>query len=125
MERDQLTRKIIGCAIEVHRSLGPGLLESVYEECMAREMTQAGISYKRQFPLPVIYKGSKLDCDYRVDFLVADSIIVELKSVEALEGIHKAQTLTYMKLAGIKTGILINFNVEILKQGIRRLTLKI
>jgi len=120
MEKDPFTGKIIGCAIDVHNALGPGLLESTYQQCFARELDLNDISFKLEHPLPVQYKGIKLDCGYRVDILVEDSLIVELKAVEGIKGIHKAQLLTYMRLSGIKTGLLINFNVERLKEGIYR-----
>ncbi len=120
MQFDTLSRQVIGCAIEVHRHLGPGLLESSYEQCLAHELHLQGISFVAQKPLPVIYKGLTLDCGYRVDLLVEGRLIVELKSVKALAAIHEAQLLTYMKLADIKTGLLINFNEVLLKNGIRR-----
>lgn len=123
MERDPLTAKVIGCAIEVHRVLGPGLLESTYEQCLAHELSLAAIQFRLQVPLPVVYKGIHLDCGYRVDVLVEDQLILELKAVEEIMGIHEAQLLTYMKLAGIRTGLLINFNVPVLKDGITRLKL--
>ena len=118
-----MSNRVIGCAIEVHRVLGPGLLESSYEQCLAYELVQAKIDFKLQHALPVQYKGIRLDCGYRVDVLVQDKLILELKSVEAILGLHQAQLLTYMKLAGIKTGLLINFNVSRLKAGIRRFVL--
>ena len=123
MEFDQLSNRVIGCALEVHRTLGPGLLESTYEQCLAHELSQSGIAFKLQWPLPVEYKGIKLDCGYRVDLFVDDELIVELKSVDKITGIHKAQLLTYMKLSKVKVGLLINFNVEILKNGINRFVL--
>ena len=123
MERDPLTAKVIGCAIEVHRTLGPGLLESTYEQCLAREFILQGIGFELQVPLPVCYKGVRLDCGYRVDVLVEEQLIVELKAVEEIKGIHQAQLLTYMKLAGMGTGLLINFHVEVLKDSIRRFKL--
>ncbi len=123
MKFDDLSNKVLGCAIEVHRELGPGLLESTYEQCLAYELNQAGIPFKIQQQLPVEYKEVKLDCGYRVDLFVDDRLIVELKSVEQLLKIHEAQLLTYMKLANVKVGLLINFNVEILKKGIRRFVL--
>ena len=123
MKFDELSNKVIGCAIEVHRELGPGLLESTYEQCLAYELNRAGISFKTQQQLPVAYKEIKLDCGYRIDLFVDERLIVELKSVEQLLKIHEAQVLTYMKLANIKVGLLINFNVEILKKGIRRFVL--
>ena len=123
MEFDALSNQVIGCAIEVHRELGPGLLESTYEQCLAYELGQFGIDFKLQQALPVQYKGLKLDCGYRIDVLVENTLILELKSVDAILGIHQAQLLTYMKLADIKTGLLINFNVLKLKTGIKRLVL--
>ena len=123
MEFDILSNRVIGCAIEVHRILGPGLLESTYEQCLAHELNLAGLGFKLQWPLPVEYKGTRLDCGYRVDVLVEDSLIVELKAVEQVLGIHHAQLLTYMKLAGIRTGLLINFNVTMLKDGLQRFVL--
>ena len=123
MKFDELSNKVIGCAIEVHRNLGPGLLESTYEQCLAHELKQNGIFFKLQYPFPVEYKGVKLDCCYRLDILIEDKLIVELKSVEKLAAIHEAQLLTYMKLAGIGIGLLINFNVRILKDGLKRYVL--
>ena len=123
MEFDELSNRVIGCAIEVHRVLGPGLLESTYEQCLAYELGQAGIEFKLQHPLPIQYKGIRLDCGYRVDVLVQGQLILELKSVDVVLGIHQAQLLTYMKLAAIKTGLLINFNVQRLKEGVRRFVL--
>ena len=123
MAIDELTGKVIGCAIEVHRVLGPGLLESTYQQCLARELDLAEIPFKLQWSLPVEYKGNRLDCGYRVDVLVEDRLILELKAVEEVLGIHEAQLLTYMRLAHIKVGLLINFNVEMLKKGIRRFVL--
>ena len=123
MEFSELSNRVIGCAIEVHRHLGPGLLESTYEQCMAQELTLSGIAFRLQCPLPVTYKGIRLDCGYRVDILVENEIILELKSVEALKGIHEAQLLTYMKLADIRQGFLINFNVKLLKHGLKSFVL--
>jgi GxxExxY protein len=120
---DELSKRVIGCAIEVHRNLGPGLLESTYEQCLAHELKCAGISFKLQHPLPVNYNGVKLDCGYRVDLFVDNKIIVELKSVDKVLPIHQAQLLTYMKLAGIKIGLLMNFNVRFMKNGIKRMVL--
>lgn len=114
---------VIGSAIEVHRALGPGLLESAYEECLCHELGVAGIPYRRQVPLPVFYKDVRLECGYRMDLVVAEDIIIEVKAVERLLPLHEAQMLTYLRLAGLKTGLLINFNVPILKDGIRRLVL--
>jgi len=123
MEFDDLSNRVLGYAIEVHRELGPGLLESTYEQCLAYELIPARIPFKIQQPIPVAYKQIKLDCGYRVDLLVEDRLIVELKSVEQLLKIHEAQVLTYMKLANIRIGLLINFNVQMLKKGIKRFVL--
>jgi GxxExxY protein len=123
MEFDELSNRVIGCALEVHREMGPGLLESTYEQCLAHELKLNDISFKLQQPQPVDYKGIRLDCGYRTDLLIEDSLIIELKSVEQIKGIHEAQLLTYMKLAGIKTGLLMNFNVRRLKEGIKRFVL--
>jgi GxxExxY protein len=120
---DPLTQRIIGSAIEVHRSLGPGLLESIYEECLCVELNAANIRYRRQVPLPVTYKGIALDCSFRVDVVVEEQVIVEVKSVENLLPIHQAQLLTYMKLSGIGRGLVLNFHTAVLKDGIRRMTL--
>ncbi len=117
----QITGEIIGAAIEVHRELGPGLLESSYEICLARELELRGISFDFEKPLPLEYKGVRLDCGYRLDLLVAGAVIVEVKSVEKLAPIHDAQLLTYLKLTGVKVGLLINFNVVVLKAGLKRL----
>ena len=123
MEFDDLSKRVIGCAIEVHRALGPGLLESTYEQCLAHELKLSSINFSLQHPLPVKYKGISLDCGYRVDVLVEGKLILELKSVEETKGIHEAQLLTYMKLAQIQTGLLINFNVRQLRTGIKRFVL--
>ena len=123
MEFDDLSHRVIGCAIEVHRALGPGLLEFAYEQCFAHELTRNNIRFKLQHPQPVEYKGLRLDCGYRIDLLVEDILILELKSVDKLTGIHEAQLLTYMKLADVKTGLLINFNIAKLKDGIKRFVL--
>jgi len=123
MEFDELSNRVIGCALEVHRHLGPGLLESAYEQCLAHEMKLNGMSFRIQHPLPVEYKGIRLDCGYRIDLLVENKLIVELKSVEKILPIHQAQLLTYMKLAEIRIGLLINFNVQYLKSGIKRMVL--
>ena len=120
MKFDDLSNKVIGCSIEVHRELGPGLLESTYEQCLAYELNRAKIPFRLQVELPVQYQQIKLDCGYRIDLLVDDRLIVELKSVEQLLRIHDAQVLTYMKLAKVNVGLLINFNVEMLKKGIKR-----
>jgi GxxExxY protein len=120
VERDKLTYEIIGAAIEVHKAIGPGLLESAYEECLCKELSQRQIPFERQKPLPVEYKGTKLECGYRLDLLVAGKVVVEVKAVDALLPIHEAQLLTYLKLGGWEIGLLINFNVEVLRDGIRR-----
>src|SRR5580692_1054056 len=122
-ENDPLTEKIIGFAIEVHRQLGPGLLESAYEECLCYELREAGMAFQRQVPLPVIYKAVRLDCGYRIDVVVEDSVILELKTVERLIPIHEAQLLTYLRLSGLRTGLLLNFNSPVLRDGIRRMVL--
>ena len=123
MKFDDLSNKIIGCAIEVHRELGPGLLESTYEQCLAHELSQAKIPFKLQVELPVDYKEIRLDCGYRIDLLADGRLVVELKSVDQLLPIHEAQILTYMKLAAVKVGLLINFNVTVLTKGVRRFVL--
>lgn len=118
---EELSEQILGAAIEVHRELGPGLLESAYEECLCCELAQGGISYQRQLPLPVIYKGHQLDCDYRIDLLVEKKIVVELNCVDVLLPIFEAQPMTYLKLSGCKLGLLMNFNVRLLKDGVKRI----
>jgi GxxExxY protein len=123
MERDALTEAVIGAAIEVHRIMGPGLLESVYEHCLSHELKLQGIEHERQQLLPIVYKGLALDADLRLDIVLPGRLILELKSVEALLPIHEAQLLTYLKLSGIRLGLLINFNVRLLKDGIKRLIL--
>ena len=120
MRHEELTGKVIGAAIEVHRDVGPGLLESTYEQCLAYELKLRGLSFKVQVPIPVQFKGVKLDCGYRADLVVEDILVVELKSVEQIVKIHEAQLLTYMKHAKAEVGLLINFNVTVLKQGIKR-----
>ena len=122
-ERDPLTAKVIGAAIEVHRVLGPGLLESAYEECLCWELTAAGLTVRRQVPLPVVYKAVKLDCGYRLDVVVDGQLILELKTVEQLLPIHEAQLLTYLKLSGLRKGLLLNFHSSVLKNGIKRMVL--
>jgi len=119
-QENEISGKIIGAAIEVHKMLGPGLLESAYEECLCCEMQLRGIKFERQVPLSLNYKGVDLDCGYRLDLLVEDKVIVELRSVEALEPIHEAQLLTYLKLRNAWLGLIINFNVIMLKDGVRR-----
>ena len=118
---NELSNRVIGAAIEVHRHLGPGLLESTYEACLRKELTLRGIAHQYQVPVPVEYKGLDLDCAYRLDLLVEDLVIVELKSVDRLDKIHEAQLLTYLRLTRRWLGLLINFNVVVLKNGIKRL----
>jgi len=125
MHVNEITQAIIGAAIEVHRVLGPGLLESAYEECLCRELTLRQIPFERQRPLPLEYKGVHLDCGYRLDLVVAGVVVVEIKAVEALLSIHEAQLLTYLRLGGWKVGLLLNFNVVVLKNGIRRRVLNL
>lgn len=122
---NKTTEAIIGAAIEVHRHLGPGLLESAYEECLCEELFLRKLLFKRQIVLPVVYKGKKLDIGYRIDLLVNDEVVVELKTVESILPIHEAQTLTYMRLGGWQVGLILNFNVTILKNGIKRLVHKL
>jgi GxxExxY protein len=122
MERDPVSDGVIGAAIEVHRHLGPGLLESAYEECLCFELAQRGIAHQRQVPLPIVFKGHRLDCGYRLDIVVERRLIVEVKSVDQLMRIHEAQVLTYLRLSGLQTGILLNFNAVLLKHGLRRYT---
>ena len=122
-ERDPLTGKVIGFAIDVHRTLGPGLLESAYEECLCHELREGRIPFRRQVPLPVVYKSVRLECGYRIDLVVSDALIVELKTVERLLPVHDAQLLTYMRLSGLPKGLLLNFNAPVLKDGIKRLVI--
>ena len=121
MDINELSSKIIGAAIEVHKALGPGLLESAYEECLCHELSLRGMSFESQKPLPILYKGKRLDCGYRLDMVVEKAIILELKSCEKIEPIHKAQLLTYLKLSGLKLGLLLNFNVSLMRAGIVRI----
>jgi GxxExxY protein len=123
MQFEKITNDIIGAAIEVHKHLGPGLLESAYEECLAYELKLKGYNIERQKPVPIIYKEVKLDYGYRIDILVDDQVIIELKSIEAFAPVHEAQILTYMKFANKEIGLLINFNVTLLKNGIKRYVL--
>lgn len=125
LDVNRTTEAIIGAAIEVHRHLGPGLLESAYEECLCEELLLRKIPFKRQIVLPVTYKNKNLDIGYRIDLLVNDEVVVELKTVESILPIHEAQTLTYMKLGGWQVGLILNFNVTILKNGIKRLVHKL
>ena len=120
MQLNEITQKIIGCAIQVHKSLGPGLLESAYEECLSYELIKNGLSIKRQQPTPVVYKEIKLECGYRIDILVENAVVLELKVVDEFNPVHEAQILTYMKFSNKQLGLLINFNVTVLKNGIRR-----
>lgn len=122
-ERDSLTEQVIGSAIEVHRHLGPGLLEPAYEECLAYELGVRGLAFDRHRPLPVIYKSVRLDCGYRVDLVVDGRLVIELKTVERLIPVHEAQLLTYLRLGGWKTGLLMNFHSPVLKDGIKRMVL--
>jgi GxxExxY protein len=123
LELNEISKLIIGCAIEVHKSLGPGLLESAYEECLYYEIKKLGLKVDRQKPLPIIYKEIKLECGYRMDLVIEDSVIAELKSVDTIIDIHHAQILTYMRFANIKLGLLINFNVMKLVDGVKRFVL--
>ncbi len=122
---DQITEKIIGAAITVHKELGPGLLESAYEACLVYELSQLGLAVERQKSLPVTYRSVKIDCGYRIDLLVENKVVVELKAVERLEKIHEAQLLSYLKLSGYSVGLLINFNEETLTRGLKRLVYKL
>ncbi|MHB1134850.1 MAG: GxxExxY protein [Chloroflexota bacterium] len=115
-----LTEQVIGAAIEVHRHLGPGLLEAVYQACLARELTLRQVPFEQEVPLPVEYKGVRLDCGYRLDFVVGGTVVVELKAVDELRPVHEAQLMTYLKVTGCRVGLLVNFNVSALKQGLRR-----
>jgi GxxExxY protein len=117
---NQITEKVIGAAIEVHRKLGPGLLESAYQECLAREMLLQNISFNREVPVPVVYKGVHLECGYRLDFLVENAVVVEIKAVDLMPPVYEAQLVTYLSLGGWQVGLLINFNVMLLREGIRR-----
>ena len=121
MTVNQLTQSIIGAAIEVHKILGPGLLESAYEECLSHELSLAKVSHERQVPLPISYKSHSLNCGYRLDFLVENTVVVELKAVDMLQRIHEAQVLTYLKLGGWPIGLLMNFNVPLRTKGIKRI----
>ena len=122
---NELTKLIIGAAVEVHRHLGPGLLESSYQHCLFRELQLREIEVIREMPLPVMYKGEQLDCGYRLDLVVMDSVVVEVKAVQNFDAIHEAQLLTYLRLGGWKAGLLINFNVPVLTQGIKRVVLNL
>ena len=120
MHTNEITEAIIGAAIEVHRAIGPGLLESAYRQCLCYELSLRKLPFAMEVPLPVMYKGLKLDCGYRIDLVVADTVVVEIKAVERLAPVHEAQLLTYLRLGGWKTALLINFNVRLLREGIVR-----
>jgi GxxExxY protein len=122
---NEISKIVIGAAIEVHKQLGPGLLESAYAECLSYELQINKLRFDREKPVPVFYKGKKLDCGYKLDFCIKDKVIVELKAIETILPIHEAQILTYLKLTGIKLGLLINFNVPILRDGIKRIVLNL
>lgn len=122
-QESPLVRAVIGCVIEVHRELGPGLLENAYATCLAHEFSAQGIEFSPQYPLPVYYKGCQVDCGYRADFIVGSELLLEIKSVDALLGIHQAQVLTYLKLSGIEHGLLVNFNTRLVKDGMKSLLL--
>jgi GxxExxY protein len=121
MDLNQLSNKTIGAAIEVHKALGPGLLESAYEKCLCHELKLRGLSFDSQKPLPVLFKGEEIDCGYRLDIVVDNAIVLELKSCEKIEPIHKAQLLTYLKLSGLTLGLVLNFNVPVMRNGIVRI----
>ena len=118
---NQLSSKIIGAAIEVHKALGPGLLESAYEECLCHELNENNLSFERQKALPVVYKRKRLNCGYKLDIVIENTIILELKACDQIEPIHKAQLLTYLRLSGLKLGLLLNFNVPVMRDGIIRI----
>lgn len=120
MDENELSKEIIGVAIDVHKSLGPGLLENAYKECLNYKLIQSGLYVAKEKPMPLIFEGVKLDCGYRMDLLVENKLVIEIKSVESLTDVHLAQTLTYLKLGNFKLGLLINFNVVMLKHGIKR-----
>ncbi|HAF29728.1 MAG TPA: GxxExxY protein [Bacteroidales bacterium] len=120
MTENEIAHKIVGAAIEVHKSLGPGLLESAYQECLDYKLTQLGLKTKKEKPMPLVFEEVKLECGYRIDILVEDKVVIEIKSVESINDVHLAQILTYMRLGNYKLGLLINFNVSLLKNGIKR-----
>ncbi|MFH1230327.1 MAG: GxxExxY protein [Planctomycetota bacterium] len=122
-EINKLSNKVIGLAIEVHRNLGPGLLESVYQQCLSYELSENNIEFKSEYPVPVKYKNINIDCSFRADLIVSDNIILELKATDKILPIHEAQLMTYMKITGIRLGLIINFNVKLLKNGIKRIIL--
>jgi GxxExxY protein len=121
MDEEIISKQVIGSAIEVHRALGPGMLESVYQKCLGKELVLRGLEYREEVPLPVHYKGMDFEAPLRLDFLVGGKVIVELKAVETVLPVHEAQLLSYLRLAGLKLGLLINFNVPVMKSGIRRI----
>jgi GxxExxY protein len=121
MTENQLANRIIGCALQVHKSLGPGLLESAYQECLHYKLKKESLFVSKEIPMPLIFEEVQLNCGYRIDLLVEDKVVIEIKSVESLNDVHLAQTLTYMKLGGYKLGLLINFNTTLLKHGIKRI----
>ena len=121
MHENEIANKVIGCAIDVHKVLGPGLLESAYHECLYYKLQKEGLKLQKEKPMPLVYEEVHLECGYRIDILVEDKVVIEVKSVEALNNVHMAQTLTYMKLGDYKLGLLINFNVSLLKQGVKRI----
>jgi GxxExxY protein len=125
VNENEFSKLIIGAAIEVHKSLGPGLLESVYEECCAHEYVLRHLPFERQKPIPVVYKGVRLDCGFRIDFLIGELVVVELKAVERVLPVHEAQVITYLKLTGCKLGLLLNFNVSKMRDGIQRIVLNL
>jgi GxxExxY protein len=120
MSENDIAHKILGCAFEVHKALGPGLLESAYQECLCYKLQQSGLSIHKEKPMPLIFEGVTLECGYRIDILVENKVVIEIKSIDALNDVHLAQILTYMKLGNYKLGLLLNFNVALLKQGIKR-----
>lgn len=120
MHENEIANIVIGCALDIHKSLGPGLLESAYQQCLYYKLQKEGLKLQKEKPMPLVYEEVHLDCGYRIDLLVEDKLVIEIKSVEALKSIHMAQTLTYMKLGDYKLGLLINFNVNMLKQGVKR-----
>lgn len=123
MSENEISSKIIGCAIEVHKQLGPGLLESAYQTCLIHEFLEIGLTVRSEVPMPVVYKGIRLDHGYRMDIIVEEKVVVEIKTVEFLTDVHKAQVLTYLKLGNYRLGLLLNFHVSTLKQGIKRIIL--
>jgi GxxExxY protein len=125
MNENEISNNIIGLAIEVHQSLGPGLLESAYKECLYYKLIRSGLIVEKEKPMPLVFEEVRLDCGYRIDLLVENKVVIEIKSVESLNNVHFAQTLTYMKLGNFKLGLLINFNVSLLKDGIKRIANKI